>query len=58
MARQLIRSNLKCRYSHIISGTWALDDLEAIPILRAMFDSEPNESRRPLIRRALELKRS
>jgi len=53
VARQLIRRNLKCGYSHIISGTWALDDLEAVPLLHVMFDAEPNESRRLVISGAL-----
>jgi hypothetical protein len=53
LARQLIRRNLKCRRSHIISGTWAPDDLEAVPPLRAMYDSEPDESRRLVIAGAL-----
>jgi hypothetical protein len=53
VARQLIRRNLKCGYSHIISGTWALDDLEAVPHLRAMFDAEPDESRRLVMAGAL-----
>jgi len=53
VARQLIRRNLKCRHSHIISGTWALDDLEAVPLLRALYDSEPDESRRLVISGAL-----
>ena len=53
MARLLIRSNLKCKRSHIISGTWALGDLEAVPPLRTMFEQEADESRRLLIAGAL-----
>ncbi len=53
MARELIRRNLKCRYNHIISGTWALDDVEAAPLLRALLDAESDESRRLTISGAL-----
>lgn len=53
LARQLVRRNLKCKHHHIISGTWALDDLEAVPLLRVMFDAEPDESRRLEISGAL-----
>jgi hypothetical protein len=53
LARCLIRRNLKCKHSHIISGTWALGDLEAAPPLRTMFGQEADESRRLLIAGAL-----
>ena len=53
VARQLIQRNLTCGYSHIISGTWVLGDLEAVPLLRAMLDAEPDESRRLVISGAL-----
>ena len=53
VGRELIRRNLKCNHSHIISGTWALGDLEAVPLLRMMFDKEQDESRRLLIAGAL-----
>ena len=53
VARQLIRANLKCRHDHITSGTWALDDLEAVPVLREMLDTESSESRRLVISGAL-----
>ncbi len=53
VGRELIRRNLKCNHSHIISGTWALGDLEAVPLLRMMFDHEQDESRRLLIAGAL-----
>jgi hypothetical protein len=46
LGQQLIRRNLKCKHSHIISGTWALGDLEAVPLLRSMFDDEEDESLR------------
>lgn len=53
IARQLIRQNLKCRHIHVISGTWVLGDLNAIPLLRSMFEEETNESRRLTIAGAL-----
>lgn len=53
VGRELIRRNLKCNHSHIISGTWALGDLEAVPQLRMMFDNEQDESRRLVIAGAL-----
>ncbi len=53
LGQQLIRRALKSKHSHIISGTWALGDLEAIPLLRTMFDDEPDESRRLVIAGAL-----
>jgi hypothetical protein len=53
LARCLIRRNLKCKHSHIISGTWVLGDLEAVPPLRTMFEQEADESRRLLISGAL-----
>ena len=45
-ARELIRRNLKTRYTHIVEGASALHDVEAAPILREMLDKEPEESRR------------
>jgi hypothetical protein len=53
VGRELIRRNLKCNHSHIISGTWALGDLEAVPLLRMMFGNEQDESRRLVIAGAL-----
>src|SRR5581483_10500906 len=53
LARQLIRSNLKSRHSHIISGTWVLRDLDAVPLLRSMLHDEPDKSRRLVIAGAL-----
>jgi hypothetical protein len=53
VGRELIRRNLKYNRSHIISGTWALGDLEAVPLLRMMFDNEQDESRRLVIAGAL-----
>jgi hypothetical protein len=50
---RLIRRALKGKHNHIFSGTWALGDLEAIPLLRTMFDDEPDESRRLVIAGAL-----
>jgi hypothetical protein len=49
----VIRRALKSRHNHIISGTWVLNDLEAVPLLREMLDDEPDESRRLLIVGAL-----
>lgn len=53
LARQLIRRALKSKRNHIISGTWVLGDLEALPLLRKMFDDEPDERHRLLIAGAL-----
>jgi hypothetical protein len=53
LGRELIRRNLKCKHSHIISGTWVLGDMEAVPLLRSMFEDEQDESRRLLIAGAL-----
>lgn len=53
LARELVRRNLRCKHSHIISGTWVLGDAKAVPMLRGMFDQEPDESRRLLIAGAL-----
>jgi hypothetical protein len=53
LGQELIRRNLKCKHSHIISGTWVLGDMEAIPLLRSMFAEEDDESRRLLIAGAL-----
>jgi hypothetical protein len=52
-ARELIRRNLKLRYVHIIEGVSALHDVAAAPILRGMFNDEPNESRRLTIAGAI-----
>jgi hypothetical protein len=38
VARELIRRNLHLKLSHIIQGAAALDDAEAVPILRAMLE--------------------
>lgn len=53
LSRELIRRNLKCKHSHIISGTWVLRDVEAAPLLRVLFDHEEDESRRLEIAGAL-----
>jgi hypothetical protein len=53
LAGRLIRGNLKCRHSHIISGTGAVGDLESVPTLRAMLLDDPEESRRLVIAGAL-----
>ncbi|MFN0019184.1 MAG: HEAT repeat domain-containing protein [Pirellulaceae bacterium] len=46
LAKDLIRRNLACGYSHIIEGAAALHDREALPILREMLSREVNLSRR------------
>ena len=48
-ARQRIRINLRTRHNHIIDGAAALSDLDAVPLLRTMFDDELDESRRRII---------
>jgi len=53
VARELIRRNLKTRHNHIIEGASALRDIEAVPTLKAMYDQEPDESRRLTIAGAL-----
>lgn len=53
LARDLMRRNLKTRHTTIINGTWILGDMDAIPLLREMFENEPNESRRLTIAGAL-----
>ena len=53
LARQMVRRNLKLRYTHIIEGASALHDVDAAPMLRAMLEDEPNESRRLTIAGAL-----
>lgn len=53
IARQLLRRNLKLRYTHIIDGTAALCDVDAIPILKAMLSTEEDPSRRLTIAGAL-----
>ena len=40
LARHLIRRNLQLKHTHIIEGTSALKDTDAVPILRAMFNEE------------------
>jgi hypothetical protein len=49
----MVRRNLKLRYTHIIEGVSALQDIAAVPLLRAMFNEEPEESRRLTIAGAL-----
>jgi hypothetical protein len=53
LASQLIRRNLKSRHTHIIEGASALRDIAAVPILKTMFEQEPDESRRLTIAGAL-----
>jgi hypothetical protein len=46
LAREMVRRNLKLKYTHIIEGVSALNDIAAVPILRAMYNEEVDESRR------------
>jgi hypothetical protein len=46
VARQLVRLNLHLRYTHIIEATAELRDIDAIPALREMYDTETDLSRR------------
>jgi hypothetical protein len=46
LAKDLIRRNLKLRYTHIIEGAAALRDQEAVPQLKEMLARESNLSRR------------
>jgi hypothetical protein len=46
IAKNLLRRNLGLRYTHIIEGVAALNDVSAAPILRSMLDEETNASRR------------
>jgi hypothetical protein len=43
VAKTLIRRNLATRHLHIIEAAAALGDVEAVPILRAMFDADSGE---------------
>lgn len=52
-ARELIRRNLNLGYSHIIQGAAALRDIEAVPTLRAMLDTQEDIGRRLIIAGAL-----
>jgi hypothetical protein len=53
LAREIVRRNLKLKYTHIIQGVSALHDISAVPKLRAMFNEESDESRRLTIAGAL-----
>ena len=53
IAKDLIRSNLKLNYTHIIDGAAALRDREAVPQLQDMLARESNLSRRLSIAGAL-----
>lgn len=53
LARELLRRNLKLRQNHIVEGVAALNDVDAVPVLRRMLDHEPDESRRLLLAGAL-----
>jgi hypothetical protein len=53
LAREMVRRNLKLKYTHIIEGVSALHDTAAVPILRNMFNEESDEDRRLTIAGAL-----
>jgi hypothetical protein len=53
VARGPLRRNLKLKHTHTIQGASALHDVAAVPMLRAMFDEEVDESRRLTIAGAL-----
>jgi hypothetical protein len=55
MARALIRRNIKLggNHNHIVQGSAALGDLEAVPILRQMLGAEGDQSRRLVLAGAL-----
>lgn len=45
VAKEVLRRNLKLRYTHILQGVAAMGDLVAVPVLRAMLADEPDLSR-------------
>ena len=49
IARDMVRRNLKLRQDGITQAVAELNDVSAAPILRAMLEEEPNESRRLVI---------
>ncbi len=53
VAQQLVRRNLKTRHNRLINATWLLRDTSAAPLLRMMFEEEPDQSRRLTIAGAL-----
>lgn len=53
LARELIRRNLKLKYTHIVQGAAALHDPAAVPILHQLLDNEPDMDRRLTISGAL-----
>lgn len=53
LAREMVRRNLKLKYTHIIEGVSALHDVSAVPILQAMFNEESDRSRQLTIAGAL-----
>ena len=46
LAREVLRRNLGLRYTHIIEGLAILHDVDAAPMLRELYASEPDSSRR------------
>jgi hypothetical protein len=53
IAKSLLRRNLRRKYTHLIQGSAALGDTEAVPILRQMLDEEEDSSWRLTISGAL-----
>ncbi len=53
LARELIRRNLKLKYTHIVEGAAALHDPDAVPILHELLDNEPDMDRQLTIAGAL-----
>jgi hypothetical protein len=53
IAKDLLRRNLKLKYTHLIEGLAALGDLTSVPMLRAMLASESDSSRQLTIAGAL-----
>jgi len=53
LARELIRRNLKLKYTHIVEGAAALHDPDAVPIMHELLDNEPDMDRQLTIAGAL-----
>jgi hypothetical protein len=53
LARNLVRSNLGLRETHLVEGAAQLNDVESIPRLRDLCDTETNPSRKLTISGAL-----
>ena len=53
LAQELVRRNLKLKYTHIIQGASLLQDISSVATLRTMLQKEPDEDRRLTIAGAL-----